>query len=171
MTKKGSIFSEEHRKNLSISHLGQKAWNKGKKLSKEQINKIRISRLGTKNPWSEEAKLNFRKLMCGSNNPKWVSDRSKLQKYNDNDKDRRSSSYNFWRKQVWERDQWICKLKSKECSGRLETHHILCWKEYPELRYDVNNGITLCHAHHPRVRAEEKRLIPYFQRLVSVSKT
>ena len=34
----------------------------------------------------------------------------------------------------------------------------------------INNGITLCHAHHPRVRAEEKRLISKFQKLVSVSK-
>ena len=33
-----------------------------------------------------------------------------------------------------------------------------------------NNGITLCFAHHPRKRAEEKRLSPYFMELVSVSK-
>ena len=28
------------------------------------------------------------------------------------------------------------------------------------------NGITLCQAHHPRKRAEEKRLVPVLQRLV-----
>ena len=40
----------------------------------------------------------------------------------------------------------------------------------PKLRYEINNGITLYHAHHLRKRAEEKRLAPIFQELVSVSK-
>ena len=49
-------------------------------------------------------------------------------------------------------------------------YRILSWRDYPELRFNINNGITLCHAHHPRKRAEEKRLIPIFKELVSVSK-
>ena len=40
----------------------------------------------------------------------------------------------------------------------------------PELRYQVNNGITLCQAHHPLKRAEEKRLIPFFNGLLPISK-
>ena len=46
---------------------------------------------------------------------------------------------------------------------------VLSWLKYLELRYNINNGITLCQAHHPKKRAEEKRLIPFFQELVSVS--
>jgi NUMOD3 motif-containing protein len=60
--------------------------------------------------------------------------------------------------------------RKKMSLGRLEAHHILNWREYPELRYDINNGITLCHAHHPRKRAEEKRMVSYFTELLSVSK-
>lgn len=52
----------------------------------------------------------------------------------------------------------------------IEAHHILGWEEYPKLRYEVNNGITLCRAHHPRKRAEEKKLVPYFMGLIPVSK-
>ena len=60
-------------------------------------------------------------------------------------------------------------MQNIDCNGRIEAHHILPWRNFVELRYDVNNGITLCLAHHPRARAEEKRLIPTFQELVSVS--
>lgn len=67
-------------------------------------------------------------------------------------------------------DNWKCRIINNDCKGRLEAHHILNWKDYSELRYDINNGITLCHAHHPRGRANEKRLSPYFMELVSVSK-
>ncbi len=44
------------------------------------------------------------------------------------------------------------------------------WREYPELRYNINNGITLCHAHHPRKREEEAKLSPFFQQLVAEMK-
>jgi len=72
--------------------------------------------------------------------------------------------YNEWRKFVFERDNYICQ-KCKE-KGRLEAHHILSWKNYPELRYELNNGITLCLAHHPRKRAEEKQLASFFMNLI-----
>ena len=104
----------------------------------------------------------------GENNHRWVSDRNKLQRYNDENKDRRSSAYNAWRKQVWLRDGFKCKISNTDCKGRLEAHHILGYKEYSELRYEVNNGITLCHFHHPKKKEDEKRLSPYFMELVSV---
>lgn len=99
---------------------------------------------------------------------KWKSDRDSLLKYKGSE-ERRSPAYKNWRKQVWLRDNFKCKIANPDCCGRLEVHHILSWHEYPELRYKINNGITLCHAHHPRKRAEEKRLVPTFQELVSVS--
>lgn len=35
-----------------------------------------------------------------------------------------------------------------------------------ETRYEINNGITLCHFHHPRKREKEKELSPFFQELI-----
>jgi len=78
--------------------------------------------------------------------------------------------YKEWRTEVFIRDGWKCKINNKDCKGPLQVHHILPWRDYIELRYVVNNGIALCQAHHPRKRAEEKRLSPYFTELVSVSK-
>ena len=95
----------------------------------------------------------------------WITDRTKLVKR----QERNDSSYHSWRREVWLRDNFKCKIANPDCKGRIEAHHILGWTDYPELRYEINNGITLCHAHHPRKRAEEKRLSPYFQSLVSVS--
>jgi hypothetical protein len=99
-------------------------------------------------------------------NHKWIKDRTQLKTKGD----RRSSAYGDWRRKVCIRDNWKCKINNQDCKDRLEVHHILGFTEYPELRYDINNGITLCQAHHPRKRAEEKRLSPYFMELVSVSK-
>lgn len=107
--------------------------------------------------------------MSGSSHYLWKSDRTLLLKYKDSI-ERNSPLYKRWRQQVWLRDNFTCKIANPDCSGRIEAHHILGWSSHPELRYKLNNGITLCHAHHPRARAEEKRLVPTFQGLVSVSK-
>ena len=83
---------------------------------------------------------------------------------------RNDSAYKVWRNNVLKRDKTKCRIANGDCSGYLIVHHILGWSNYPELRYQINNGITLCQAHHPLKRAEEKRLIPIFQELVPVSK-
>jgi hypothetical protein len=104
----------------------------------------------------------------GENNPRWIKDRTKLCRISKQG-ERRTSVYFNWRKEVWKRDGWGCMLNGDSCNGNIVAHHIKRWIDYPELRYDIKNGITLCQAHHPRKRAEEKRLIPVFQGLVSVS--
>lgn len=103
----------------------------------------------------------------GANNPSWKGG-IEFRKKSDRAQD--DSLYMVWRKQVKDRDGWKCKIANEDCNGRLEAHHILPWRDYPELRYQINNGITLCLAHHPRRRAEEKRLASFFQELVSVSR-
>lgn len=73
-------------------------------------------------------------------------------------------------KSVKIRDGLKCRINNRDCMGRIESHHILGWTEHPELRYEINNGITLCHAHHPRKREEEAKLSSFFQRLVAEMK-
>ncbi len=108
------------------------------------------------------------KLRVGPLHHRWITDRTKLKKSGDSEKDRRSSACVTWRLQIRTRDGWRCKIANEHCAGRLEVHHILGWTEFPELRYELNNGITLCHAHHPRGRAEELRLRDEFHSLVSI---
>jgi hypothetical protein len=126
--------------------------------------------LGKKRPtFTEDWKKKISISQSGENNYQWIKDRTKLCRISKQG-ERRTSAYFNWRKEVWARDCWKCKINNSDCKGRLEAHHILGFTDYPELRYEVNNGITLCHFHHPRKWEEEKRLSPYFKNLVSVSK-
>ena len=54
----------------------------------------------------------------------------------------------------------------QHCSRYNIVHHIKNWSAFPELRYEVKNGITLCQFHHPKKRVDEERLIPILQKLV-----
>lgn len=153
-------------------------WNKG--LTRETDKRVIAPWQGKKRPnlHSEEFKVSQKKRIIerqiwlktnnkGENSPCWISDRSLLK---DDHRDRGGQLHREWSNKVKNRDGRRCKIENTDCKGGLEAHHILGWKEYPDLRYQINNGITLCHAHHPRKRAEEKRLIPTFTELVSVSK-
>lgn len=96
------------------------------------------------------------------NHPRWKKDRGLVKL----DKERGGPLHKQWSRDVKNRDGWKCKISNGDCSGRLESHHILNWSNHIELRYEINNGITLCHFHHPRKRDDENRLSPYFQSLV-----
>ena len=55
-----------------------------------------------------------------------------------------------WRSEVFERDDYRC----RDCGSRgvqLQAHHVVPWHSAPDLRFDVDNGITLCRdCHHKR---------------------
>ena len=181
---KTGIYSVEYRKKISStlkakgivppSRTGKEPWNKGKEgihLSPSSEFKKGFT------PWikgrchsemTRKKMSDIKKLSAprGENHYLWISDRTKLA----NQEDRRNQRYAEWRLDILQRDNRKCRIANKDCFGELEVHHILNWAEYPELRYQINNGLTLCHRHHPRGRAKEKRLSPYFQELVSVSK-
>src|SRR3990172_3134387 len=58
----GKVHSEESKEKMSLSHKGQKAWNKGKTWSEETRNKIRLK---VKETWNKEpyrmSIINYRK--------------------------------------------------------------------------------------------------------------
>lgn len=65
---------------------------------------------------------------------------------------RDSHEYKIWRKQVYERDGYCC----TKCGSKikLNAHHIKSWKKYPALRYNVDNGVTLCEKCHIKYHQE-----------------
>jgi len=111
---------------------------------------------------SEETKKKMSEAHKGEKSYMWIQDRTQLVKR----QERNDSAYYAWRLEVWKRDGFKCRINNQDCSGKIIAHHILGWSEFPELRYQVNNGITLCQAHHPLKRAKEKQMIPIFQEFV-----
>lgn len=70
--------------------------------------------------------------------------------------ERRDAIMRVWRKEVLFRDGYRC----TECGSEknLQAHHIYEWSDFPGLRTDIENGITLCgnchHKEHPNMAAE-----------------
>jgi 5-methylcytosine-specific restriction endonuclease McrA len=60
-----------------------------------------------------------------------------------------SLSYKNWRNAVFTRDDYTCQKCGKEFPVEiLEAHHIKPFSIAPELQFDIDNGLTLCHNCH-----------------------
>jgi 5-methylcytosine-specific restriction endonuclease McrA len=68
--------------------------------------------------------------------------------------ERHSTDARRWTKAVYKRDGFTCR-ECGQVGGRLNAHHVKSWAEFPDLRYELSNGVTLCegcHArHHPHL--------------------
>jgi hypothetical protein len=138
------------------SRLRKKEWETGIrkggwKLSEESKKNIAAASTGRPGPWLGKG---------GELHPNWKGGISK------NVHSVSEPKYKNWRMSVFTRDNFQCKVCKTKIG--LQAHHILKWVDFVELRYDINNGITLCRAHHPRKVTEEKRLIPIFKELLLV---
>jgi len=90
----------------------------------------------------EKMSVAKRGAFVGEKNPNWRGGIALK------DPDRNRYPAKMWVKAVKDRDGWAC----RECgsTARLHAHHIKRWRDYPELRYEVSNGITLCHECHEK---------------------
>lgn len=147
-------FCEEQRKRaLGNKNTFGKHWKMTEKFKEDRRNYKH----------TDEAKRKIGVALKGEKSYMWIKDREKVKKFENQHND---PEYKQWKRAVKNRDEEKCKIGNENCGGKIEVHHILSWKEYPELRYEINNGITLCHAHHPKRREDEKQLSPYFQELI-----
>ncbi len=99
----------------------------------KEINNKPPSRVGV--PWKDEQRKKFILAISGEKAPNWKGGIGRWRK--------RDYIWVQWRKNVFERDDYTC----QDCGQSgviLEAHHILTWALNPELRYDVDNGRTLC---------------------------
>lgn len=105
---------------------------------------------------SEEARKNISKGRTGVPQPVRGSASNFWRGGTTKGRDRfRNGQTLVWRAAVYERDQYQCQhcsLPGKKKIGTrgigLDTAHLKPFARYPELRYDVDNGITLCRSCH-----------------------
>ena len=166
-SRKGSKLTEEHKNILRLSWIklnkeGKLNYWKGKKQPLEVVEKKRktmLAKLAT--GWragkrinykhSEETKRKIGKANSGSNSNWWKGGITPI-----NLKIRTSAKYNNWRKQVFERDNYTCQICGQR-GGKLNADHIKPFSLFPELRFELSNGRTLCLGCHRKTGTFAKR--------------
>jgi predicted restriction endonuclease len=81
-------------------------------------------------------------------------------------RDYRSPEYMIWRKKIYERDRYKCQWPGCLSSKKINAHHIKTWANFPGLRFDTNNGITLCKNHHELIKGIESYYEAVFLKIV-----
>jgi hypothetical protein len=138
---KGKKFSEESKKRMSASHKKtyetKTIWNKGKHIKCN--NALEVWRLnGGVHPHLGKK----RPEITGENNNMWkggiTPERNKI---------RSSPEYRIWKYAVFAKDNFTCQDCNKR-GGNLNAHHVKRFAVHPELRFAIDNGVTLCTSCH-----------------------
>lgn len=122
----GKNLSEEHKKKLSEV-------KKGKKI---------------KHLYTPEIIEKIRKALTGK--PQLLNRGEKHPNYIDGGKEKWERQkamgrveYKEWRRNVFKRDDYTCQ-ECKQRGKRINADHIKPWAMFPDLRYELKNGRTLC---------------------------
>lgn len=99
--------------------------------TKEYKEKSSKAKQGTKNPMYG---------VRGTEHPKYNPELTEYQRANS----RINGNKKSWRIGIFERDNFTCKSCGDKTGGNLVAHHLNCYKFFPEQRWDIDNGITLC---------------------------
>ena len=128
---KGKTHTAESRAKMSRSRIGKQSKYKGVARTKEVRERISDSALKSPN------------LKRGQEHYAYKNG-AKQRNLNV----RRSVEYKQWRTLVFERDKYTCQHCGDNRGGNLNAHHKKPFATHPELRLDVDNGITLCEPCH-----------------------
>lgn len=129
----GLKSSNETRKKISESQLGRKR-------SLESIEKQRSAMIGRKITWADKISASHKGKvgLRGKDHPNWQGGKTKYLK-----RLRNSTAYKNWREAVFKRDDYTCQV----CGIRgayIEADHIKPFAYFPNLRFNISNGRTLC---------------------------
>ena|SRR3990167_2692827 len=139
------IKTEEHKRKIGLKNAISL---RERKLSKTHVDNIRLATIkrikengfGFQKGHNPSKKwYEMMKKRMGKNAPNWRGGKTKK-----NDKIRKSLEYKMWRTSVFTRDNFTCVWGGKEHGSKLEADHIKPFALYPELRFAIDNGRTLC---------------------------
>lgn len=143
--KKGQKSWNENKIDLKCSYCGkdiQRTKNevKEKNYCSHQCYSINIK--GHIGYWRGKKRPDISFNQIGEKNPNWKNGSSP-----ENTRIRMGMEFRLWREAVFMRDNWTDQ-KTGIKGGKLHPHHIYNFSQYPKLRFDVNNGITLSKKSH-----------------------
>ncbi len=90
--------------------------------------------------------------MVGDNNPNYNSNLT----YEDRIKYRYEldgGNGQVWSNSIMKRDNYTCQICNQH-GGKLNSHHLNAWNAFPEQRFDLDNGVTLCTDCHKEFHSE-----------------
>ena len=109
---------------------------------KAEGDKTRFCSKQCRNDWQSS-------MMSGENHYNWRGGVTEARHL-----DMTSREYKVWRDRVFQRDHYTCQMCGDNTGGNLNAHHIKAYKDFPDSRYDVDNGITLCKTCHIKVHKQ-----------------
>jgi 5-methylcytosine-specific restriction endonuclease McrA len=144
----------KHRHSVAMKAAYENDPSLRKKRSEQQLKSHTFSSKGKRWNWNDESKARGRIAQAGKNNPMFGRRGILCPAFRNADVDektkaRQTLEYRQWRRAVFERDDFRCLdcgAKSGE-TGRhveLEADHIYPFAYFPRLRYQLENGRTLC---------------------------
>jgi len=136
---------------------GHIPWNKNKKLHYLIWNKGKHIQSNTGKTHFKKGRTNSKEhrilsglRWLGKLNPRFkggVSDEEKII--------RGSIEYKIWQLLVYRKNKGICQICGIRCNNKnIVAHHIKSFKDFTELRFDINNGQTLCRSCHAKLHIQ-----------------
>lgn len=143
--KKRTYLTDDARRRMSLGR-------KGKSISTEHKQALINSNIGRIKSLEERTKIS--NALSREKSPSWKGGISDV-----NVKIRNGSLYKRWRKAVLIRDEYCCQLCIDKTAEDLEAHHIKGFASFPELRFDVNNGLTICEPCHKYIHRTDHVIV------------
>lgn len=137
---KGIKATDGHKKKMSDAKKGKPGNRRGVPQSDSAKKKLRIAHLGKKMSIETRKKMGLKK----EKNPAWKGGVTPINRLI-----RVSREYQDWRKSVFERDDYTCQFCGQR-GVRLHADHIKPFSLFPELRFELSNGRTLCEPCHKK---------------------
>jgi len=89
------------------------------------------------------------KYFSGPMNGNWLGEKGKNRDHNERQRTITCQEYLTWRKNIIDRDGWVCLCCGNK--NNLVAHHLKCYWDYPEERFVMDNGITVCRSCHTNI--------------------
>jgi hypothetical protein len=109
-----------------------------------------------------------REYHIGENHPSYIENRTKLK--DQNKSIRWSTEMKVWRKEIYARDNYSCQMCGNKSGINnvvvLNAHHIERFIDNKDMRFNIENGITLCETCHKLTYGKEKYFEQYFKNIL-----